>query len=96
MKAKSPFDGKFYYFVDKCLPFGAAISCAIFQAFSDALAHITAFRTSHQNINYLDDFFFLALEAAICNWQLKIFSGPYVNKLNSQYRWRKQCGVHKK
>ena len=29
MKATSPIDGKTYYFVDKCLPFGASISCSI-------------------------------------------------------------------
>ena len=29
------------YFVDKCLPFGASISCALFQELSDALAFIT-------------------------------------------------------
>ena len=30
MKAKSPLDGKIYFFIDKCLPFGASISCAHF------------------------------------------------------------------
>ena len=40
MLAESPIDGKTYYFVNKCLPFGAAISCALFQKFSDAIAHI--------------------------------------------------------
>ena len=29
--AKSPIDGQIYFFVDKCLPFGASISCAHFQ-----------------------------------------------------------------
>ena len=27
MKARSPLDGKIYFFVDKCLPFGVSISC---------------------------------------------------------------------
>ena len=67
MKAKNPKDNKWYYFVDKCLPFGAAISCAIFQAFSNALAHITAFKTQSDNINYLDDFFFAALLKRVCD-----------------------------
>ena len=40
MKAKSPIDGKIYYFVDKCLPFRASISCAHFQRFSNAISHI--------------------------------------------------------
>ena len=33
MKARSPLDGKIYYFIDKCLPFGAGISCVHFQHF---------------------------------------------------------------
>ena len=67
MKAKSPIDGKIYFFVDKCLPFGASISCAHFQFFSDALAHITRFKTGNENVNYLDDFFFAALKKAWCD-----------------------------
>ena len=34
MKARNPEDGKWYYMVDKCLPFGASISCSLFQSFS--------------------------------------------------------------
>ena len=45
MKAKSPLDGKCYFFVDKCLPFGASISCAHFQKFSDAVAHLVQWKT---------------------------------------------------
>ena len=30
LKAAHPLTGKVFYFVDKCLPFGASISCAIF------------------------------------------------------------------
>ena len=45
MKAESPIDGKTYYIVDKCLPFGAAISCALFQAFSDA--HVSKHHVFH-------------------------------------------------
>ena len=33
LKAEHPRTGAMCYFVDKCLPFGASISCAIFQAF---------------------------------------------------------------
>ena len=40
MKAKNPKYGKYYYFVDKCLPFGAEISCVHFQRFSNAVAHL--------------------------------------------------------
>ena len=37
LKAQSPLDQKIYYFVDKCMPFGASISCAAFQKVSDAI-----------------------------------------------------------
>ena len=33
MKAKDPQTGIWKYFVDKCLPFGASISCSLFQKF---------------------------------------------------------------
>ena len=73
MKCESPFDGKTYYFVDKCLPFGAAISCKHFQDFSDAVAHIFAFKAGKRAVNYLDDFFFAGLMKLICNGQIKLF-----------------------
>ena len=37
LKAVDPSDGKTKYFVDKCLPFGASISCTLYQKFLDAL-----------------------------------------------------------
>ena len=73
MKAQSPFDGKFYYFVDKCLPFGASISCSHFQAFSDCVAHIMRVKARRDNVNYLDDFLFVALLKALCNSQIELF-----------------------
>ena len=73
MAAQNPMDRKYYYFVDKCMPFGAAISCSHFQRFSDAVAHIVKFFTKKENINYLDDFFFAALLKAVCDGQIKMF-----------------------
>ena len=73
MKAQSPFDGQMYYFVDKCLPFGASVSCAVFQAFSDALAHVVRVITGEENVNYLDDYLFLSLLEKLCNLQLQEF-----------------------
>ena len=73
MKAQNPVDNKWYYFFDKNLPFGAAASCKIFQAFSDALSHIIKFRTGEENVNYLDDFLFLAQLFSYCQWQINIF-----------------------
>ena len=74
MKATNPKDKKIYYFVDKCMPFGASISCANFQAFSDAIAHIVKTMTNKENINYLDDFFFAALRKIfVCDQQVSCF-----------------------
>ena len=73
-KARSPHDQKFYYFVDKCLPFGAAISCSHFQRVSDAVAHIFVFVSGGQKIiNYLDNYFFVALLKAMCDCQINTF-----------------------
>ena len=73
MKAESPIDHKVYYFVDKCLPFGASISCAIFQDFSDAVAHIFKKKTGEETVNYLDDYYFAALLKALCDSQIQEF-----------------------
>ena len=73
LKAQSPLNQKIYYFMDKCMPFGASISCAAFQKVSDAISFLVAFRTGHKNINYLDDYFFVALLKLICNNQVKTF-----------------------
>ena len=62
-----------YYFVDKYLPFGAAISFELFQNFSAAVAHLVRFRTLQDLVNYLDDFLFVALLACACNEQLQVF-----------------------
>ena len=73
MKAKSPIDGKYYYFVDKALPFGASISCSHFQRVSNGIAHIIKYRARKANINYLDDFLFAALMKLHCNRQIQLF-----------------------
>ena len=77
MKAVSPIDGKTYYFVDKCLPFGTSISCAHFQAFSDAIAFIVKSKTNKRTINYLDDYFFAALNKILCDLQVQTFMDIY-------------------
>ena len=73
MKAENPIDGKTYYFVDKCLPFGASISCALFQEFSDAVAHIFKKKSGKDTVNYLDDYYFAALLKSLCDGQIRIF-----------------------
>ena len=73
MKAQSPIDGLWYYFVDKCMPFGASISCSHFQRFSNAIAHIVKTMCKKENINYLDDFFFVHILKSLCNHQIDKF-----------------------
>ena len=73
MKAQSPLDQRIYYFFDKCMPFGSAISCANFQKVSDAISYLVSYRTGRPNINYLDDFFFAELLKLLCNNQVKTF-----------------------
>ena len=73
MKAKNPKDKKWYYFVDKCMPFGASISCANFQAFSDAISYIVEQKMKKWNINYLDDFFFTGMNNKLCDRQIRCF-----------------------
>ena len=73
MKAENPLDGKIYFFVDKCMPFGSSISCAIFQRFSNAVAHLVKFMTKQSLVNYLDDYFFAALLAWLYDKQVNAF-----------------------
>ena len=77
MKAKDQ-NGNWKYFIDKCLPFGAAISCIIFQRFLNVLAYLAkALRSSPPNelglTNYLDDFLHIALCMSYCNQALQHF-----------------------
>ena len=61
MKARSPINGLMYWFVEKNLPYGGLISHSHFQRVSNAVAHLVSFRTKKSNINYLDDFLFVAM-----------------------------------
>ena len=72
-KAVNPANGKIYFFVDKCLPFGHAISCALFQRVSDAIAHVCAYLSGKTLINYLDDYFFADTSTFACNQQVSKF-----------------------
>ena len=72
-KAKNPIDHKWYYFIDKCLPFGSSISCAHFQLFSDSVACIVSFCTGKKLLNYLDDYLFAALQKLHCDQQIQVF-----------------------
>ena len=84
-KAKDPCDGKFKYFVDKCLPFRASISCALYQTFSDALRFVLEFKAGPMKgkaiNNYLDDFLFMAITCLVCNQLIDEFL-TLCNELN--------------
>ena len=73
MKATHPISKRVFYFVDKCMPFGSSISCAIFQAISDAIAYLVKTRTKKVNVNYLDDYLFAAAMKALCDNQIQVF-----------------------
>ena len=74
MSAINPKTKRWQYFVDKCLPFGASISCAIFQRFSNAIRHITQFKTGQRSLsNYLDNFLFIAYARTLCNEMIQKF-----------------------
>ena len=74
MAAQDPSDGKWKFFVDKCLPFGASISCSHYQRFSNSLRHIVQVRTNQRSLtNYLDDFLFAAISKMLCNYIINNF-----------------------
>ena len=75
MKAQNPVVGQWQFFIDKCLPFGTSISCAVFQRISDAIKYLIEHRTDtiFEITNYLDDFLFLVLTLAKCNGLIKEF-----------------------
>ena len=73
--ARDPRDGKLKFFVDKCLPFGASISCMIYQCISDVIAHLVRHRyvVALGVINYLDDFLFVEITRGQCNKAMQTF-----------------------
>ena len=79
MKMKHPVTKVIYFFIEKCLPFGASISCALFQRFSNCLHHLVDWKIvivlqiPPAVTNYLDDFLFIAITAILCNGMMKIF-----------------------
>ena len=75
MMAIDPETKQKFFFMDKCLPFGASISCSHFQRFSNALKHIVEFVTGEQVsiTNYLDDFLFIVPSQQKCNSLVRSF-----------------------
>ena len=75
LKAENPKTGEWMFFVDKCMPFGASISCVHFQRLSNALKHIVESLEQVYNIitNYLDDFLFIHYLRQVCNRIMRRF-----------------------
>ena len=79
MMAHHPITKERYFFIDLCLPFGASISFALFQSFSDALKHLAELRLAILLVNtmaitnYLDDFLFIAITLLLCNGMVHEF-----------------------
>ena len=78
LAAHDPKTNKLCYFVDKCLPCGASISCSHFQRFSNGLAHVMKYLVEEKNLhftitNYLDDFLFITNRQHDCNKMVRIF-----------------------
>ena len=73
MMAIFPVDKKPYFFIGKCLPFGASISCSHFQRFSNAIAFLVTGKIQRPLINYLDDYFFTAIMKLLCDVQIQQF-----------------------
>ena len=69
MGVPHPITGTKLFFVDKNIPFGASLSCRLFQSFSDCLCHIieTITGKKFQVTNYLDDFYFIEETEQKCN-----------------------------
>lgn len=56
-----------YYFVDKCLPFGCAISCSLFEKFANFLEWELKRRSNvNSMVHYLDDFLIAAPDLDKC------------------------------
>ena len=60
------------YYMDICLPFGASISCAIFEQVGTLLQWLAHCQAGHEIICYLDDFFTAHQIQYVCN---QIMSG---------------------
>ena len=78
MKAKDPRDNKFKYFIEKCLPFGSSISCAIFQKFLNAIKYVFVTQSRQSGliiwvVNYLDDFLFIHWRKLMCDEAIREF-----------------------
>ena len=94
MAAEDPEAKVIKYFVDKCLPFGSSISCAIYQRYSNAVRHLVCYKMSVICVvNYLDDFLFVHYTVQLCNDLLRKFM-ELAKDITCQLLWTKQSMLH--
>ena len=61
------------YFIDCALPFGASISCAIFEQVATLIHWIAEKHAGHKMVHYLDDFFTVHQYASVCRSIMSTF-----------------------
>ena len=61
------------FFIDCCLPFGAAISCQVFKNIATLIHWIAQKRAGYVFVHYLDDFFPLHKLSHACSYIMGIF-----------------------
>ena len=62
------------FYVDTCMPFGAASACAIFETFATFLEWAIEIKARHQLAHYLDNFFFCRKTKQECQSMLNTFT----------------------
>ena len=55
------------FFIDNCLPFGASVSCAVFEDISTLIHWIVKRRAGHAMIPNLDDFYMVHKLVYVCS-----------------------------
>ena len=61
------------YFIDCALPFGASISCKIFEDVASLIHWIAEKRAGHKFVHYLDDFFMVHRLNMVCKNIMSMF-----------------------
>ena len=62
------------FYVDMCMPFGAASACVIFETFTTFLEWAIEIKARHQLAHYLNDFFFCRKTKQECQSMLNTFT----------------------
>ena len=75
LKAHHPITGEICFFIEKNLPFGASLSCRLFQEFSSSLKYIfeSITNTRWQVCCYLDDYLLVEETEEKCNRLVDLF-----------------------